>query len=116
MEFNKVVYDTLKKTAVFTITSEYIDDEQIQRMAQDILEIIRITKDADREEEIAYYFLDAFEAFHIDIDEKEAEHLARIIKWEYDEFLNNKFDTYRSIIGTKTPEHKVVNEDSDEEE
>ncbi|KAF9761880.1 hypothetical protein NGRA_2359 [Nosema granulosis] len=113
MEFNKIIYETLKKTAVFTITADYIDDDKIEIMVRDLLEVIKINKDADREEEMAEYFLDAFDALNVEIAEKEAEDLARIIKWEYDEFLVGKFDTYRSIVGVKTPEHRIIN-DSEE--
>ncbi|EOB15051.1 hypothetical protein NBO_10g0041 [Nosema bombycis CQ1] len=115
MEFTTVLTTTLKKSATFNAVGEYIGDNEISKMVIDILEVIKSSKSEDHEEDIAVYIIETFEFFDIEIDFKEAEDLARIIKWEYDEFRVGKFDTYKSIVGTKQPEHKIIGESSSEE-
>ncbi|EQB60511.1 hypothetical protein NAPIS_ORF01926 [Vairimorpha apis BRL 01] len=113
--------NVLKKSTLFIAAQNIIEDEIIPQIISDVLRIVN--KDnvsfESKQESLSDFLVDFFNLKNIDIDFNEADAMANVLCWIFEEYKMEGNDMYNKIMNIKTPDivddfNSLYNDESDQ--
>lgn len=113
--------NVLKKSTLFIAAQNIIEDEIIPQIISDVLRIVN--KDnvsfESKQESLSDFLVDFFNLKNIDIDFNEADAMANVLCWIFEEYKMEGNDMYNKIMNIKTPDivddfNRLYNDESDQ--
>ncbi|KAF5141676.1 hypothetical protein AAJ76_1000114274 [Vairimorpha ceranae] len=100
------VLNVIKKSSLFSLVQSLSEEDIITNLAIKVEDILSKSDKSfnDKQDDLSDFILDYLESYNIEIDTNEADAIANILVWIYEENKMQQNEMYNKIMQIKSPE------------